>query len=250
MACARLSALLRLVSLSGSSTFSSAVSTGIRLNCWKMKPMCSLRQWAISRSLISASAWPSTCKLPEVGRSIAAMRCSSVDLPEPDGPISTTNSPFSMVRVTCFSATTWNSSRTNSLLSFSVSIIVSLMVLCLRLYLVAIFQARGRADNHVFASDEPVFDAHAPIAYRSRLYRPAHRPAVEHHKDGTLLYSFRRHHPRRPHRLASGRRALLVGKKRHAGIHFGPEVIVRRFHLYFDLHGGLLPVGLRRNLLD
>ena len=41
------SAFFRSVSLSGSSTFSIAVSTGIRLNCWKMKPTCSLRQWAI-----------------------------------------------------------------------------------------------------------------------------------------------------------------------------------------------------------
>ena len=47
------SAFLRLVSLSGSSTFSIAVSTGIRLNCWKMNPTCSLRQWAIARSLNS-----------------------------------------------------------------------------------------------------------------------------------------------------------------------------------------------------
>jgi hypothetical protein len=45
-----------------------------------------------------ASAWPSTRISPELGRSMAAIRCSSVDLPEPDGPISTTNSPFSMVR--------------------------------------------------------------------------------------------------------------------------------------------------------
>ena len=45
------SCLLSLVSFSGSSTFSSAVSTGIRLNDWKMKPMCSLRQRAIWRSL-------------------------------------------------------------------------------------------------------------------------------------------------------------------------------------------------------
>src|SRR5476651_187389 len=31
--------------------------------------------------------------LPEVGRSSAAIRCSVVDLPPPDGPTSTTNSP-------------------------------------------------------------------------------------------------------------------------------------------------------------
>ena len=35
------------VSFKGSSTFSSAVRTGIRLNDWKMNPMCSLRQRAI-----------------------------------------------------------------------------------------------------------------------------------------------------------------------------------------------------------
>ena len=37
---------------------------------------------------------------PPVGRSIAAIRCSSVDLPEPDGPISATNSPLWISSVT------------------------------------------------------------------------------------------------------------------------------------------------------
>ncbi len=43
--------LLEVGQLERQLTFSSAVSTGIRLNCWKMKPTCSLRQCAISRSL-------------------------------------------------------------------------------------------------------------------------------------------------------------------------------------------------------
>ena len=53
-----------------------------------------------------------------VGRSIAAIRCSSVDLPDPDGPISATNSPLSISMFASLSAMTWNSSRTNSLVRF------------------------------------------------------------------------------------------------------------------------------------
>ena len=85
----------RLVSFSGSSTFSSAVSTGIRLNCWKMKPTCSLRQRAIWRSFSCAQVVPEHAdRRRRVGRSMAAIRCSRVDLPEPEGPISATNSPL------------------------------------------------------------------------------------------------------------------------------------------------------------
>ena len=52
-----------------------------------MKPMCRARQAASARSdrrLISVSPMRT---VPRVGRSMPAMRLSSVDLPEPDGPI-------------------------------------------------------------------------------------------------------------------------------------------------------------------
>ena len=56
---------------------------------------------------------------------MAAIRCSSVDLPEPEGPISATNSPLLIVIVQSFSATTWNSSRINSFFRWRVSITAS-----------------------------------------------------------------------------------------------------------------------------
>src|SRR3954468_6320724 len=60
-----------------------------------MKPMCRARQAASARSdrlLISVS--PILID-PRVGRSIPASRFSSVDLPEPDGPINPMKSPAS-----------------------------------------------------------------------------------------------------------------------------------------------------------
>ena len=106
VACSTRAALFRLVSLSGSSTFSSAVSTGIKLNCWNTNPMCSLRQRAMARSLRRRRSSPSTRISPSLGRSMAAMRWSSVDLPEPDGPMRATNSPFRISRLTWCSAIT------------------------------------------------------------------------------------------------------------------------------------------------
>src|ERR1022692_1373944 len=59
-----------------------------------MKPTCSFRQCAIWRSLSSRRLWPNTRISPPVALSMAAIRCNSVDLPEPEGPISATNSPL------------------------------------------------------------------------------------------------------------------------------------------------------------
>jgi hypothetical protein len=44
--------------------------------------------------------------VPEVGRSRMPMMCSSVDFPDPDGPMIAANSPWLMVRLTLSSATT------------------------------------------------------------------------------------------------------------------------------------------------
>jgi len=45
--------------------------------------------------------------VPESGRSIAPIMCSRVDLPEPDGPVSATNSPGAIVKLTSSAAGTW-----------------------------------------------------------------------------------------------------------------------------------------------
>ena len=63
-----------------------------------MKPKCCERQRV---SLLSESRFnsvPATVMVPVVGRSRPAHRFNSVDLPDPDGPITATNSPFGMSR--------------------------------------------------------------------------------------------------------------------------------------------------------
>ena len=73
--------------------FSSADSVGSRLNDWKTKPMWRRRSRVSSRSRMRVMSSPATLTLPELGVSSPASRCISVDLPEPDGPITAVNSP-------------------------------------------------------------------------------------------------------------------------------------------------------------
>ena len=67
--------------------FSAAVSVGTRLKDWNTNPIrsrrSSVRSASVSRPI---SSWP-TNALPDVGASSPAMQCMSVDLPDPDGPI-------------------------------------------------------------------------------------------------------------------------------------------------------------------
>ena len=58
-----------------------------------MKPILSRRTLVRSSSESPASASPSTLTSPDVGRSRPPIRLSSVDLPEPDGPMMETISP-------------------------------------------------------------------------------------------------------------------------------------------------------------
>jgi hypothetical protein len=80
---------------SGASTFSSAVMVGIRWKDWKTTPISSLRRRA---SLLSGSALisiPSMYTCPPEGRSIPARIPSSVELSEPEGPLSASQVPAS-----------------------------------------------------------------------------------------------------------------------------------------------------------
>ena len=77
----------------GYATFSSAVSTGIRLNVWKTKPKRSRRRSDRSSSERACPSRPSTRTVPPSGRSRRPSRLRSVVLPEPLGPRSATNSP-------------------------------------------------------------------------------------------------------------------------------------------------------------
>src|SRR5437867_4163641 len=85
---------------SGSSTFSTALRRERRLNVWKTKPMCLLRiaaSWS-SDSLPTFS--PASSYVPASATSRQPSTFISVDLPEPDGPMTATSSPAWMSRST------------------------------------------------------------------------------------------------------------------------------------------------------
>ena len=74
--------------------FSFAVSIGSRLKNWKMKPMCSRRSFVSCVSFSSPISVSAIQTSPAVGWSSPARMCMSVDLPEPDGPITAVSSPL------------------------------------------------------------------------------------------------------------------------------------------------------------
>ena len=67
--------------------FSSAESVGNRLNDWNTKPTCSRRSCVSALSFMVVMSEPAISTDPEVGLSRPARRCMSVDLPDPDGPM-------------------------------------------------------------------------------------------------------------------------------------------------------------------
>ena len=77
-----------------------AFSEGRRLNCWKTKPILRLRTWASSSSDMVLTSSPARRKEPDVGTSRQPRMCISVDLPEPDGPMTATYSPAAMSKET------------------------------------------------------------------------------------------------------------------------------------------------------
>lgn len=86
--------------------FSRAVSDGIRLYCWKMKPSRSRRN-NVSSFLFSFEMSVSPMNAaPDVSRSSPATHCVSVLLPEPDGPMMAVNSCSGKSTVTPASACT------------------------------------------------------------------------------------------------------------------------------------------------
>ena len=81
--------------MSGSAAFSVAFRTGMRLKNWKTKPMLRRRRRVSSPSDRVARSSSPMRTTPLVGRSSPPMRFSSVDLPQPLGPMIATNSPVS-----------------------------------------------------------------------------------------------------------------------------------------------------------
>jgi hypothetical protein len=61
------------------------------LNAWKMMPIRSRRSTASSFSGSLVMSWPATRTAPASGRSSPDPHCSSVLLPDPDGPMTAVN---------------------------------------------------------------------------------------------------------------------------------------------------------------
>ena len=78
-------------------TFSSTVLCANRLNDWNTMPT-SPRRWA-SALPSSGSAWPSMVMVPDSIGSSRLMARHSVDLPDPEGPRTTTTSPLRTLRL-------------------------------------------------------------------------------------------------------------------------------------------------------
>src|SRR5262245_38322853 len=92
--------------ISGTATFSAAVSAGNRLNCWKMNPRSRRRNRMRSRDDRSSSRVPSTDRSPSVRSSRPAMIEISVVLPQPLGPTRKLNSPTRVSKSTPRKAST------------------------------------------------------------------------------------------------------------------------------------------------
>ena len=97
---------LRPASRIGSVMFSTAVSVGIRLNAWKMKPTRSRRSCVSFLSLSGLRSVSPIHTEPLVSVSRPASVCMSVDLPEPDGPMIAVKRPVAKSTVTPSSART------------------------------------------------------------------------------------------------------------------------------------------------
>jgi hypothetical protein len=72
------------------------LTPSLRKNCWNTKPIQAERSAEMRRSDSVATSWPRISIRPAVGRSSVPISCSSVDLPEPEGPTMPTISPSRM----------------------------------------------------------------------------------------------------------------------------------------------------------
>ena len=91
-------------SMSGNATFSIAGSSGSSCPDWKTNPNACLRMRVRSASGMRSMLAPRNSTWPAVGFMMPASTCSSVDLPEPDGPMIATRSPSPSWKFAWFSA--------------------------------------------------------------------------------------------------------------------------------------------------
>ena len=94
-------------SSSGRATFSSAVSSGTSWPDWNTNPNLSRRSSLRWVSVNVSSRWPANQTSPSSGVRMPARQCSSVDLPDPLGPITATISPGPTAIVAPRSAGVW-----------------------------------------------------------------------------------------------------------------------------------------------
>ena len=93
-------------SSAGSSTLSATVMVDSRLKNWKTKPTCLRRSTAHADGDSPSTRLPRSQISPRVAGSRPPSTCSSVDFPEPDGPMTATNSPTLTSRSTPRTAST------------------------------------------------------------------------------------------------------------------------------------------------
>ncbi len=103
------------------------MSDGIRWKLWNTKPRLLLRKRARAVSEREAQSVSVIRTVPEVGLSSRPMMLSSVDLPQPEGPMMLRNSPFSTLRFT-FSRAVVSISRVRNTLPILFSSIIAIAV--------------------------------------------------------------------------------------------------------------------------
>ena len=87
--------------------FSKAVRVSSRLQSWKTKPSRSRRKRERALPRRAVTSVPSTVMVPEEGRSMVDTQFKRVVLPEPDAPITPTNSPGSTSKLRSSRARVW-----------------------------------------------------------------------------------------------------------------------------------------------
>ncbi len=87
------------ITSSANATFSYAVRLGSNRKSWKTQPI-ERRKWGIFQDRIEVTSLAFTMTLPRVGDTSCSRSLMIVDLPEPEGPMKKTNSPFSIPTLT------------------------------------------------------------------------------------------------------------------------------------------------------
>src|SRR4051812_6784121 len=142
-----------------------------------MKPTLSARQRVIRASDIFPSSWSCTMTEPFVARSSPAIRFRSVDLPDPEGPISARYSPSSTVRSRSTSTGIRNSSRRYSFVTpcRTIDCVGDMGLLTFRMRLIrdldhlAVAQGLGGIHDDRFARLQARLDAGQVVGRHRRL---------------------------------------------------------------------------------